>query len=67
MEKAKSPELSENTDDEFSDISFEELLAQEKKDSFWLVAFDAFLHYFCIISSFISLFSTREELAFRST
>ncbi|KAF7814146.1 AT1G17665-like protein [Senna tora] len=25
----------ENTEDEFDDISFEELLAQEKKDSFW--------------------------------
>lgn len=37
--KAKSGELteSESTDSDFSDISFEELLAQEKKDSFWLV------------------------------
>ncbi|MED6193039.1 hypothetical protein PIB30_015241 [Stylosanthes scabra] len=35
MEKAKSCELVENRDDEFADISFEELLAQEKKDSFW--------------------------------
>lgn len=25
----------ESPDDEFSDISFEELLEQEKKDSFW--------------------------------
>ncbi|XP_015866363.3 uncharacterized protein LOC107403948 [Ziziphus jujuba] len=35
--KAKSGELteSESTDSDFSDISFEELLAQEKKDSFW--------------------------------
>ncbi|CAK9174493.1 unnamed protein product [Ilex paraguariensis] len=33
--KAKSSELVENTDPEFTDISFEELLAQEKKDSFW--------------------------------
>ncbi|KAE7999116.1 hypothetical protein FH972_003589 [Carpinus fangiana] len=33
--KAKSGELMDNTDTEFSDISFEELLAQEKKDSFW--------------------------------
>ncbi|XP_054790263.1 uncharacterized protein LOC129295739 isoform X1 [Prosopis cineraria] len=39
MEKAKSCELEENEDNEFSDISFEELLAQEKKDSFWSVAF----------------------------
>ena len=36
--KAKSSELMEDTDTEFADISFEELLAQEKKDSFWLVA-----------------------------
>ncbi|KAA8541689.1 hypothetical protein F0562_022841 [Nyssa sinensis] len=33
--KAKSGELVESTDSEFTDISFEELLAQEKKDSFW--------------------------------
>ncbi|WJX74668.1 hypothetical protein P8452_58292 [Trifolium repens] len=35
MENAKKCEPGENIDDEFSDISFEELLAQEKKDSFW--------------------------------
>lgn len=35
--KAKSGELKESTDSDFTDISFEELLAQEKKDSFWLV------------------------------
>lgn len=35
--KAKSSSLVESTDAEFSDISFEELLAQEKKDAFWLV------------------------------
>ncbi|KAJ1420301.1 hypothetical protein SESBI_14433 [Sesbania bispinosa] len=34
MEKEKSCELGEIRD-EFADISFEELLAQEKKDSFW--------------------------------
>ncbi|XWS12066.1 hypothetical protein CRYUN_Cryun37aG0058600 [Craigia yunnanensis] len=33
--KAKSDELLESTDTEVADISFEELLAQEKKDSFW--------------------------------
>ncbi|KAK4361823.1 hypothetical protein RND71_017064 [Anisodus tanguticus] len=33
--KAKSTELVENTEDELPDISFEELLAQEKKDAFW--------------------------------
>ncbi|EOY27098.1 F11A6.1 protein, putative [Theobroma cacao] len=33
--KSKSGELMEGTDTEFADISFEELLAQEKKDSFW--------------------------------
>ncbi|XP_045800000.1 uncharacterized protein LOC123894143 isoform X2 [Trifolium pratense] len=35
VENAKQCEPGENIDDEFSDISFEELLAQEKKDSFW--------------------------------
>lgn len=35
--KAKSGKLKESTDSDFTDISFEELLAQEKKDSFWLV------------------------------
>lgn len=33
--KAKSGEQMESADTGFSDISFEELLAQEKKDSFW--------------------------------
>ncbi|KAK8543351.1 hypothetical protein V6N13_136132 [Hibiscus sabdariffa] len=33
--KGKSSELMEDSDTEFTDISFEELLAQEKKDSFW--------------------------------
>ncbi|XP_056176551.1 uncharacterized protein LOC115694052 [Syzygium oleosum] len=33
--KAKSGELMEAEDSEVPDISFEELLAQEKKDSFW--------------------------------
>lgn len=27
--------LEETSDDDFSEISFEELLAQEKKDTFW--------------------------------
>ena len=36
--KAKSEEVIEMKDHEFGDISFEELLAQEKKDVFWLVA-----------------------------
>ncbi|KAL5062762.1 hypothetical protein RYX36_024499 [Vicia faba] len=35
MEKEKSCKMGERRDDEFSDICFEELLAQEKKDSFW--------------------------------
>lgn len=39
MEKEKSCKLGDRRDDEFSDISFEELLAQEKKDSFWSVMF----------------------------
>ncbi|KAH8514524.1 hypothetical protein H0E87_007385 [Populus deltoides] len=33
--KAKSEEVIETKDHEFGDISFEELLAQEKKDAFW--------------------------------
>ncbi|KAF8406893.1 hypothetical protein HHK36_006014 [Tetracentron sinense] len=33
--KAKADQLVESTDTEFANISFEELLAQEKKDSFW--------------------------------
>ncbi|KAL5579500.1 hypothetical protein UlMin_011942 [Ulmus minor] len=33
--KSKSEELMESSDSEFSDISFEEFLAQEKKDAFW--------------------------------
>lgn len=33
--KAKNVEPIEDTDSDISDISFEELLAQEKKDSFW--------------------------------
>ncbi|KAI5665463.1 hypothetical protein M9H77_15316 [Catharanthus roseus] len=33
--KAKSCEQAEDTEDEFNDISFEELLEQEKKDAFW--------------------------------
>ncbi|GAU22025.1 hypothetical protein TSUD_111650 [Trifolium subterraneum] len=35
VDNTKQCEPVENIDDEFSDISFEELLAQEKKDSFW--------------------------------
>lgn len=36
--KTRSSKPLENTEtDEFADISFEELLAQEKKDSFWFV------------------------------
>lgn len=41
-EKAKQCEPVDNIDDEFADISFEELLAQEKKDSFWLVLYPLF-------------------------
>lgn len=35
--KAKTSSLLESEDADFSDISFEELLAQEKKDAFWFV------------------------------
>jgi len=41
-EKEKLCEQVDNRDDEFTDISFEELLAQEKKDSFWLVLYPLF-------------------------
>ena len=41
--KAKSSELEDNADTRFTDISFEELLAKEKKDSFWLVSHLKFL------------------------
>ncbi|KAK9102554.1 hypothetical protein Sjap_019808 [Stephania japonica] len=34
-QKASSEKLVDTTDAEFASISFEELLAQEKKDSFW--------------------------------
>ncbi|KAL3598290.1 hypothetical protein D5086_006208 [Populus alba] len=34
--KAKSEEVIKTKDHEFGDISFEELLAQEKKDAFWV-------------------------------
>lgn len=36
--KAKTAELEDNEDTKSADISFEELLAKEKKDSFWLVS-----------------------------
>ena len=36
----------ENNDNDFADISFEELLAQEKKDAFWLVSCLKFNCYF---------------------
>lgn len=36
--KTKSSEQMESKDIEFTGISFEDFLAQEKKDSFWLVA-----------------------------
>ncbi|TKY48256.1 hypothetical protein E2542_SST25672 [Spatholobus suberectus] len=48
MEKEKTSGLGENRDDDFVDISFEELLAQEKKDSFWLVSFCSFSLSFLI-------------------
>lgn len=59
MEKAKSCELEKNKDDEFAGISFEELLAQEKKDSFWLVPFCSFSP-----SCFIKFESSWEPLLF---
>lgn len=35
--KAKSITAAESQDDNYAEISFEELLAQEKKDAFWYV------------------------------
>lgn len=57
MEKEKSSELGENRDDDFAEISFEELLAQEKKDSFWLVSFFSFFRSIFSLVCFGSLFS----------
>lgn len=41
--KAKTVQLEDNADTKSVDISFEELLAKEKKDSFWLVSHLDFL------------------------
>lgn len=54
--QAKSGELTESADSKFEDtISFEELLAQEKKDSFWSVPFCWVLWFWlslaCIVSN----------------
>ncbi|RYR49597.1 hypothetical protein Ahy_A07g036116 [Arachis hypogaea] len=54
-QKVKSRELVENRDDEFANISFEELLAQEKKDSFWrpnslTVKLLVIEHFDCVVS-----------------
>jgi hypothetical protein len=64
--KANSGELMNSTDMEFSDISFEELLAQEKKDSFWyaqfcMIAFSFFLCSAYIITSSHSMFRQRKS------
>lgn len=57
-EKAKSTESTKSTDtEEFTDISFEELLAQEKKDSFWFVAYLKFLSANKILILFQMFFS----------
>ena len=50
----------DSQDDEVSDISFEELLEQEKKDSFWLVTLSLSsllinLNYLPLESCYISL------------
>lgn len=37
--KAETAKLEDSSEADFTDISFEELLAQEKKDSFWLVSY----------------------------
>lgn len=59
MEKTKQCRLEDNRDDEFTDISFEELLAQEKKDSFWLVLFH--FSQVCKFKGSSSLFSILKE------
>lgn len=45
--KTKSEQM-ESKDIEFTGISFEDFLAQEKKDSFWLVANILNLHFFSL-------------------
>lgn len=57
MEKEKSCGHGDNRDDEFAEISFEELLAQEKKDSFWLVLCCSFAPFFLKFVTSWSLFS----------
>jgi len=64
--KANSGEPMNSTDTEFADISFEELLAQEKKDSFWyaqfcMIAFSFFLCSAYIITSSHSMFRQRKS------
>lgn len=51
--KAKSGELVESVDTDFADISFEDFLAQEKKDSFWYASFLGWL--FCLFVLFCAL------------
>lgn len=55
--KAKSGELMEAEDSEVPDISFEELLAQEKKDSFWLVPCQVPKPSFLSFGDFSNIFS----------
>ena len=61
--KAKSGELMDNTDTEFSDISFEELLAQEKKDSFWYAQFCRIAVSFCFFSFLGSAYITTSSIS----
>lgn len=46
--KAKSGEMMESPDTDFADISFEELLAKEKKDSFWYAHLYDGLIFLCV-------------------
>lgn len=63
--KAKSGELMEAEDSEVPDISFEELLAQEKKDSFWLVTCQVPRPVVLSFGDFVNIFSLLDPLAGR--
>lgn len=55
--EGKSGEPRESIDDDPTDISFEELLAQEKKDSFWSVT-NLKYKAFCSVVPFLTFFES---------
>lgn len=61
--EAKSGEPRESIDDDPTDISFEELLAQEKKDSFWSVTNLKFKAFFqlCLFLHFLNRLISNEN------